>query len=209
MNQRTAYIISIIFHPLLLPTLVMGVLLYLSPTLISVPNKDLRLFLLQVGFSFTFLIPTTFMVAIRKFKVISSLSLPDRKERRYPFAIITAMYILTAYLYWVITQRTHLDHRFFVVFAGICISLLTLTVITFFYKISAHSLAMSGVFGGMFALALKYSESSLAIPLACTALFLGLVITARLSLKAHNMGEVIWATLVGFCLNVLIIGIFA
>jgi len=209
MNPRLAYIISVIFHPLLLPSLVLGMLLYISPTLISVPNRDLRMFLLQIAFSFTFLIPVTFIVAIRKFKVISSLSLPDRRERRFPFAIITTIYMLTAYLYWVLVQKVHLDGRFFVVFMGICLSLFILTLITFFYKISAHTLAMSGIFGGMLALAFKYSEIVLAIPLAVTALSLGLVISARLSLKAHDLGEVLWAALVGFSLNALVIGLFA
>jgi hypothetical protein len=209
MNPRLAYVISVIFHPLLQPTLVLGLLLHISPTLISVPNRDLRMFLLQVSFSFTFLIPLAFIIIIRKFKVISSLSLPDRKERRFPFVIISIMYVLTAYLYWILVEKLHLDNRFFIVFAGICTSLIVLTAITFFYKISAHTLAMSGVFGGMLALAFKYQEATLAVPLACTAFCLGLVITARLSLKAHSWGEVIWAMLVGFTLNALIIGFLA
>jgi hypothetical protein len=205
MSARLAYIVSIIFHPLLLPSGVVALLLYLSPTLIMVGNKEIRLFLLQIAFSFTFLLPLIFMLTMKVLKVIDSLHLPDRRQRRLPFVAISLMYLMTAYLYHYLSNRLQIDERFLLTFLGICISLVVLTIITFFYKISAHVLAISGVFGGMLAMALRYKEITLAIPLAVTAVCVGLVISARLSLKAHSCQEVLWACCVGFPLNFAII----
>lgn len=205
MPQRIAYIISIVFHPLLLPSAVLSLLLYLSPNLVTVSSKGVRLFLVQIAFSFTFLLPLIFMLAIKLLRIIDSLHLPDRKQRRLPFVVISAMYLMTAYLYYSPAIRIHLDDRFLHTFLGICISLVVLTAITFFYKISAHTLAMSGVFGGMLAMALRYKLVVLAIPLSITAICLGLVMTARLSMKAHSYQEVLWACVVGLVLNFLII----
>ena len=205
MPTRLAYIISIIFHPLLLPSIVLALLLYLSPSLVTVSSKGVRLFLIQVAFSFTFLLPIIFILVIKVLRVIDSLQLPDRKQRRLPFVVISTMYVMTAYLYHYPAVRIHIDDKFLHTFLGICASLVVLTIITFFYKISAHTLAISGIFGGMLAMAWRYNEAILAIPLALTAVSWGLVMTARLSLKAHNYQEVLWACAVGFPLNFAII----
>jgi hypothetical protein len=205
MPNRLAYIVSIIFHPLLLPSMVLALLLYVSPNLVTVSSKGVRLFLVQVAFSFTFLLPLIFMLTMKVLRVIDSLHLPHRKQRRFPFVVISTMYLMTAYLYHYPAIRIHLDDKFLHTFLGICASLVVLTIITFFYKISAHTLAISGVFGGMLAMALRYHEAILAIPLAITAICWGLVMTARLSLKAHSYQEVLWACAVGFPLNFIII----
>ncbi|MFN3316108.1 MAG: hypothetical protein ACK40K_04795, partial [Raineya sp.] len=144
MPTRLAYVISIIFHPLLLPSVVLALLLYLSPNLVTVSSNGVRLFLIQVAFSFTFLLPLIFMLVMKVLRVIDSLHLPDRKQRRLPFVVISAMYIMTAYLYYYPAVRIHIDDKFLHTFLGICASLVVLTIITFFYKISAHTLAISG-----------------------------------------------------------------
>lgn len=205
MSPRIAQVISIVFHPLLLPSVVLALLLYVSPRLVIVSSKEVRLFLVQIAFSFTFLLPLIFMLTMKLLRVIDSLHLPDRKQRRLPFVVISLMYVLTAYLYHYLTIRIHLDDKFLHTFLAICISLVVLTIITFFYKISAHVLAISGALGGMLAMALRYNEVVLAIPLAITAVCCGLVMTARLSLQAHSYQEVLWAFFVGFPLNFAII----
>lgn len=205
MPPRLAYIISLVFHPLLLPSVVLALLLYLSPHLVTVSSKEVRLFLLQVAFSFTFLLPMILMLVMKMLKVIDSLHLHDRKQRRLPFVAISTIYLMTMYLYQYPAIRIHIDDKFLHTFLGICVSLVVLTIITFFYKISAHTLAISGIFGGMLAMALRYNEVVLAIPLAIAAVSWGLVMTARLSLKAHSYQEVLWACVVGFTLNFAII----
>ncbi|GAB4132738.1 MAG: hypothetical protein OHK0045_14760 [Raineya sp.] len=145
------------------------------------------------------------MLTMKVFRVIESLHLPDRKQRRLPFVVISIIYSMTAYLYAYPAIRIHFDEKFLHTFFGICASLVVLTIITFFYKISAHTLAISGVFGGMLAMAIRYHEVVLAIPLAVTAVCVGIVMAARLSLKAHSLQEVLWACAVGFTLNFIII----
>ncbi len=205
MPQRLALTISLIFHPLLLPTLIMGLMFFISPNLVVVASKKGRWLLLEITFLLTFSLPVLIMIILRRLQVISSLSLPSRQERRLPFAIICVIYAATTYLFYILTQKIYLDEKILLVFGSICFSLFLLTIITFFYKISAHNLAIAGVFGGMLAMALRYHEYTLGFPLAITAIVWGAVASARLSMKAHSWQEVFWGSVVGFWINFLIV----
>lgn len=205
MPSRLAFIISVLFHPLLLPTFVLGLMLFISPNLITVVSTKGRWVLLELIFLLTFSIPALVMIILKRLQIISSLSLPNLKERRLPFAIICTIYVATAYLLYLLTQQIYLDEKLLLVFGSICFSLFLLTLTTFFYKISAHNLAIAGVFGGMLAFALRYEESILGFPLAITAVLWGAVASARLSLKAHNLPEIFWGSMLGFWVNFLVI----
>lgn len=205
MSQRIAFIISLVFHPLLLPTYIIGLMLFISPNFISVVSSKGRWLLLEITFIFTFSIPVLVMFILKRLQIISSLSLPGIKERRLPFTIILLIYAATAHLFYVLTQKIYLDTKFLLVFGSICFSLFILTLTSFFYKISAHSLAISGVFGGMLAMAFRYEEFSLGFPLVITAIVWGAVLSARLAMKAHTIQEVVWGSVLGFTSNFLTI----
>ncbi|MDX1905078.1 MAG: PA-phosphatase, partial [Thermonemataceae bacterium] len=157
---------------------------------------------------FSFLLPITFILFIRRFGLISSLSLPERRERIFPFMLISLIYLITAYIFWSLIERIYIDKRLFIIFLGIVLSLVLLSFITIFFKISAHSLAISGILGGMFAFAQKNAEESFFVPMVLTAIFWGLVLAARLSLKAHSPKEVIWGSVAGFFINFVFVSIF-
>jgi len=71
------------------------------------------------------------------------------------------------------------------------------TVITFFYKISIHSLAWGGVVGILLSMN-RMVEGTLLIPTIVAIVLAGLVMSARLFLNAHTLREVLSGALTGF-----------
>lgn len=71
-------------------------------------------------------------------------------------------------------------------------------IITFFFKISIHSLSVSGAIGILLPLNKVTEEATLLLPTAFIILAAGLVMSARLLLDAHTPREVLYGGIVGF-----------
>lgn len=77
------------------------------------------------------------------------------------------------------------------------------TLITFFYKVSIHSLAMWGGIGIIIPLNKAMEQSYLLWPTAGIIIAAGLVMSARLYLDAHTPRQVMVGGLVGFGIGFL------
>ena len=138
-------------------------------------------------------------------KSISSMSIPIRKERLPVLILVTIYYLMTYYIfrYWNTTLLNLFHPYLSFLFAGLVL-IVTLTVITYFWKISLHSSSISALCGGMMAETLiacpvVYQEQVLYINMALLVL-LGLVSFSRLFLKAHTLSQTIAGIVLGFSL---------
>lgn len=77
------------------------------------------------------------------------------------------------------------------------------TLATFFAKVSIHSLAMTGLLGVLLVLSRVEDSGALFIPTVMVTLLSGVVMSARLYLNAHTLREVIWGSVLGFCVSVV------
>lgn len=77
------------------------------------------------------------------------------------------------------------------------------TLITFFYKVSIHSLAMWGGIGIIIPLNKAMEQAYLLWPTAGIIIAAGLVMSARLYLDAHTPRQVMVGGLVGFGIGFL------
>jgi membrane-associated phospholipid phosphatase len=75
------------------------------------------------------------------------------------------------------------------------------TVITFFFKISAHTTGTAGVLGCLIAIHLKYIDSMLFWPIVVALVLHGIVSSARLYLNTHDPKEVYLGAVLGFVVN--------
>jgi len=75
------------------------------------------------------------------------------------------------------------------------------TIITFFYKLSIHSLAMWGAVGMMLPMNKVSEVNSLLMPTAIVIVLAGLVMSSRLSLNAHTPREVMMGSVAGFSIG--------
>ena len=197
--------VSVLFHPLLMPTLLFFILFYQAPLVIQpIPSGNTHLFLLVILIT-TFIIPVLSIVTLRFTKSISSFQMRDRKERIVPFFFIFIFYALTTYLF---ISKFDLGNVFFIIFSGITTTIFIITITVFFWKISAHSAGITGVIGSIFAVNYKFPDNQLLMPIIFMILMTGLVMSSRLYLNSHTTNEVFVGGMVGFMINFWAILIF-
>ena len=194
MIRKIALLISVAFQPLLMPSIVFGLLFFGVPQATSIPETfKTRLFYLIM--SSTLLIPMALVLGLRWSGLVKSLHFEDRKDRRNPFLLVTAFYVLTTYF---LKQKTELDPILWQGMGVITSAVLVLTVVTYFWKMSAHLTGIGGVLAITGVLGIYFPSVTVAYLLVFSTVLGGLVATSRLYLDAHRPSEVYVGFLVGF-----------
>ena len=204
MSRQQANLISILFHPLLLATYLFITFVLVDPMLILPPvyTKIAQWLVVLVVWLTTFAIPALSLAMLKYTGNISSLKLHNRKERLVPFFYITLFYVFTAYYFSKQMMVTDLAAGIFVLTA---VMIFFAAVITFFWKISVHSLGVGGIVGILLTIAYLIPESSLKFILLVALIISGLVLSARLRLNAHLPSQVYFGFLLGLFVSFMII----
>lgn len=189
--RTAAKIISFVFHPLLLATYLVLMLGIFFPAMLMINLVNLKLVALFV-FGFTFFIPAINLWLFRLLGNITSLQLDSQQERKQPFVFISIMYIVVAYLFY---QKLPFSSNFNKLMIIIAAFVVAATILTFFIKVSVHSLAMSG-WVGIFLPLIKFSPDLL-WPTAAVIALNGIVISSRLILNAHTLREAMIGSIAG------------
>lgn len=189
-----ALVISVVFQPLLIPTLVYGMILFAVPEATSIPEefKERIFFLIILS---TLVIPMISIIGLRLSGTVKSLHMPEVKDRRIPFLITTAYFLLTT---WFLYQKTDLDPVLWLGMAVICTSVVILTGISFFWKMSAHMTGTGGLLAVVLVLGNKFPNFEVLYPLLGALVLCGVVATSRLLLQAHRPLEVYVGLATGF-----------
>jgi hypothetical protein len=194
--RKLALLLSVVFQPLLMPSLVFGLLFFAVPQASSIPESfKVRLFYL-IGAS-TLLIPMVLMLGLRWSGLVKSLHFEEKSDRRIPFILVTLFYLLTTYF---LKEKTELDPILWQGMGVITFSVALLTGVTFFWKMSAHTTGIGGVLGVLAVFGMYFPSLDLAYLLVATLLLGGLIASARLYLDAHRPAEVYVGLLVGFAI---------
>jgi hypothetical protein len=192
--KQVAKFISVVFHPLLLTTYLVIILSFYFPSMLMI-RKENRMVIVGLVFVFTFVLPAVNLVMLRAFGNIQSLTLQSRRERILPFVFISLLYLLVTFLfYFKLPFSANFNKLMMIISALVVVSLM----ITLFYKISIHSIAMGGGIGILLPLNQVTEQMSLLWPTAFTILVTGLVMSSRLVLDAHSPREVMYGGVVGF-----------
>lgn len=188
--------ISVLLHPLMMPLYMVFIISLGFPSLLAPLAPSLRYYFLGMVFSCTFVIPAISMIVFKSSGWISSFSIEKREERTVPFLFVSFIYGFTTYM---LHYKVEINGLITTIMATTTLLLITLTIITLYYKISIHNAAAWGTTG--FLLAIFY-KTSLAIDLLYLSVFFillsGLVGTARLYLGAHSPKQVLYGSLLGF-----------
>lgn len=193
-----ARIISILFHPFVIPLYAVLMLLY-GNTFISIFPARVKLYIIIATVMCTMVLPAVLISLASKLGMISSLSLDSRKDRAVPMLILAICYVLCSY-----TLSSHLVLQIInqVILGGL-IAMGVCFVVTLFWKISLHMTAIGGLVGLMISvnlLRLGY------MPFTLSLLFFaaGLLGSSRLYLGKHNVWQVLAGFLTGFITMFLI-----
>ncbi|MDZ4682293.1 MAG: hypothetical protein SH848_20875 [Saprospiraceae bacterium] len=211
MLRPFAKAVSILFHPLLMPTYMLALLLLINPFIFgvnSIFDDAGKLNLLRI-FLYTFFIPVFAVAMLRPLGFIRSLEMEDKSERTGPY-IITAVFYLWAYMNMKNSSLFPPAYACFML--GAVIALFVTFFINIFSKISAHAVGMGGLLGMVIITMLRFSHDVFTIQtgtfgtisfnmnavLIIVILLCGIVGTSRLLLHAHEPRDLYGGFMVGF-----------
>lgn len=200
MEARIARIISIVFHPLLIPASFIAVLIHLNVFFALMIPDDSKWKIIVLVLITSAIFPMLVVYGMYRFGIIISLHMEKREERLYPYLASSIFLLLSTYMIWQINIS---PVYYYVLLAASLLSILTL-LINLFWKISAHTIALGGVVGILIAL-----QSVLLIDLlwliAIVLMIGGLVGFARLRVGSHTQAQVYAGYVLGFLLSFLLI----
>lgn len=194
MSERIAKIISVLFHPVLIPTLGLFLLLN-SGFYFSMLSWEAKRFVLLVMFFTTCILPML-SVAIMALNPKFNIAMPESRDRILPLASSSIFY----YLGFVLLSKVRAVPDFKMFMVATVLVIIALLVISFKWKISTHMAAIGGLTGTLFALSFRSGINPIYSILA-VVLVSGLVGTARLILKKHD----IWQLLAGYGMGFLVL----
>lgn len=205
MIRTVAQIICILFHPLLMASLLFLLLVIFAPAIIGPTSVEFLQVFLLIIFILTFIIPLISISILKLTGGLRSFHMYSREERFVPFILITVYYAFSGYM---IVKKLPLNDMVEVILYAITLEILLLTLITFFWKISAHAMAIAGLLGFLCALNLYLPESELLIPIISIAFLSGFIMSARLYLNTHNPPQVYSGAFIGFLISFSAVLIF-
>ncbi|MCL2074287.1 MAG: PAP2 family protein [Marinilabiliaceae bacterium] len=187
-----SHIISIIFNPILMPTIGI-VLIFNTGTHLSLLPAITKQVITVLIFVTTAVLPMTILPLLYQFKIIKTLFLENKRERVIPMVITVFFYYLGFLLLKKIGMPTLLNSFFL---ASI-ISVLIAAFVSYFWKISIHTMGIGGVTGVLFALSIKFGIDIMPL-ISMVLLASGLTASARLYLSCHNTKQIFVGYLCGF-----------
>lgn len=199
-----AHVISDVLSPLLLP--VYGMIIALWATPLRHLALDVRLWS-TAGVAFiTAAVPFLFIFFMFKLGKVNNMSISDPKQRTIPFSVTIVCYIAAALFLFSLHAPTWLV----VFYAGAALVTLLTMIITFRWKISAHT----GCVGGLAAIIFWLVQHGLIstaplVWLSTVAVAAGIVAWSRLYLNHHSATQVFAGVVMGFTIEYFLINTIA
>ncbi len=188
--KKVAPLISYLFHPLLMPSLGLLILLnsgtYLS--LLDPAAKRAIMFVMALG---TLVFPLMMLPILQYRKLAFKSGESTREERLVPQIIILALYIITLVYF----RRLPLSQAIQAFVVSVNLTLFLVILVNLRFRISEHAAALGGICGLILALIFLY-ETPLEGLLMLSFLASGITGSARMAL-GNSWGEV----LIGFILG--------
>lgn len=189
--ERFYKTISVILHPIVIPTI--GVVLYL----LLIPNKyasKQKLALLSLIFVTTYLIPLFILILFKKLKLIKTFNTRSIKERKIPVAMMIVLFYLLGNTLSNLVGIRDLGLLFYATCLGL---ILIYFLFAFNLKTSIHLLSL-GISTGFFIVLGFIHATTFALVIIIAILLAGILANARLYLKAHQPIEVYLGFFIGF-----------
>jgi len=198
-----AHFLSTALSPLLMPTY--GVLLVLWVSVLCLLPVGTRVAVLVVCMGITCILPLILLSVLRHYKMVDGLHVNVREQRLIPYVFAMLCHVAAAYyLYY-----CHSPAWFVMFMSGSALTTLLLALINLRWKISAH---MAGI-GGIAALIYQIHVQGLSAfgmfwVLCAVILLAGVLGSARLILRRHDLLQVLAGFIVGYACVTLMMKFF-
>lgn len=203
MHRKLAIAISVIMHPLLMPTLLFALLFYYVPVITKPISREASHYILFAIFITTFVLPMISITALRLSSImmankLDAFSMPDRRDRVLPFFFTSMFYVITTYMFF---SKFRVNQALVVILAGTTVIILLISILTLFVKVSTHSASAGGLMGFLIGLGLKYPQGQIMWPLIIILMLGGLAMSARLYLNEHKPLEILIGCTIGLAIS--------
>ncbi len=162
--------------------------------------RDGKIYIYVVVGITTLILPIMMMPILMRTKIITSYLLKEQTERRIPYLIIALLYLVGAF----ILQKVDAPIIISLFLNGSSMIVLTVAIVNWRWKVSAHMAGIGGVTGMVLAISLRWMLNEQII-VALLFLASGLIGYARLQNDDHTPAQVYTGYLIGFCINFLLI----
>ena len=198
-----ARVISFLFHPLLMLTFGLGLILATNPYAFGFREMEEGWQLALLCFIYTFLFPTITLLIMRGLNMVNSLALETKEERWGPLIATLAFYF---WFYANIRQNPNIPDPFESFTLGACLALSMAFFAALFNKTSLHAVGLGGMIGLVGTLGWIFDQPYVVLGpyevhvfllMAVLILFSGVVGSARLHLKAHQVPDILTGFLIG------------
>lgn len=188
--NKLAQFISVVFHPILLPTWMFLIFIVTGICQVSHIKAEICL---SIIFGTTFILPAITLLILKRFKVIESITMEKRSDRFIP------LFVMVVFIYATSRFFNGLSALALYNFYLICNLMLCVVVfwINLFWKISMHGIGWGAFAATLFIMSTM--SSILYLPFFILSIIIsGIVTSARLYLKSHNESQVYVGFIVGF-----------
>jgi len=193
MEERLAKVISVIFHPLLIPTYLIAVLINLNVFFALMIPDEAKWKIIILVLITSAIFPLIILYGMYRLKLVKSLLIDSREERLYPYIATSIFFFVSCYMIW----QINISPVYYYCLLGASILAVLTLLINIFWKISAHTVSMGGVLGLLIVL-----QTMLVIVimwlLVITILISGIVGFARLRAGTHTQAQIYTGYILGF-----------
>ena len=183
-------IVSILFHPVFVPTITVFLVVKIYSNIIILENQAGIILIGTCVFSLILPLLSVFILLLTK--KIDSLEMPKKEERFLPILFASIWMILGFYFMKEIFSYAPIMKS---IYLGAIYVMLISLLITKKWKISLHMLAIGGATGVFIMLEFLFGQNLML--LLITILISGVLGYSRLSLKAHSLNQIYAGFIVG------------
>ncbi len=202
--RKAAHTLSLLLHPVWMPTLALIIAFAIDPHLTFAFSYKGQWVIIGMIFIMTALFPVSSMFMLWRSGVVSELTMPRRSERIVPY-ILTLIYFCMAYY---LLRRTPNHPLTLALFSGIILALAADLLITLRWKVSIHMTGIGGMVGLVLGLMVVHGARAWFLPVLF--ILVGALGTARLLVSDHTPAQIYLGAAIGvagpFCC--LLFGIY-
>jgi len=196
MSDRIAYVISFLFHPILMPTYALLIFFNLRSYVNYALEPEHLWMILSLCFINTAAMPALFLFVLYRMNRISDLHLRNQYQRTLPFLVGCLFFFFNYYLF----RSSGLPQIVIsMALAGALVVFLSF-LFNFWIKISIHAVGIASI-AGVFMGVSQILNTNINMTIMSLLLITGLVGTARLKLKAHDPMQVYMGSLLGLIIG--------
>lgn len=188
--------ISYLLHPLFIP--IGGTIAYFLITPKYTPLEIQSASILPI-FILTVIIPIVTFFILKNVGLVNSIFLETSTERKYPLYIQASILLLILYK---VIPNNYVSELYFYFTGLLGATVACLLLLLFNFKTSLHAVGVSGLLMYLINLSIHF-EINLIIAISIFLLLTGIVLTARLYLKAHTRIELVIGVFIGLLSQLL------